>query len=223
MDWTIIITLILQLISSIFGIDLSGILGGVNKPKPTAFSNVAIYCYEPNWQTPATVKGNVFTGKIQVVCELETAGNGDVATLEARLAALNTADGAIAYGAAQPVAYGGGMDGHVRDVAFNTAKGNIKGRATLVCDGETELRRSFLSTGKDAQATNSYLREISQEVEVVASLANGKYRVVITTGASVAKPFLVSASRFLDVLKKDLRNRAVTDAPKLVEGLSSSL
>jgi hypothetical protein len=222
MDWTIIITLILQLISAIFGIDLSGILGGITKP--TANPGAYIRCADPAWLEAAAVRNNTFSGKIQVVCELETDGNGDIATLEARLAALNTTyDGQVAYGAAAPVAYGGGMDGHVREVAFQTAKAKIKGKAELVCDGETELRRSFLSNGRDAQQASSYLKEISQQVEVVAALSRGHYRVTITTGAQVAKPFLVSSSRFLETLRNDLRNRAVNDAPKLVEGLSHSL
>jgi hypothetical protein len=222
MDWTLIITLILQLISAIFNIDLSGILGGT--PKPTANPNAFIRCADPVWLEAAAVRNNVFTGKIQVACVLETNGSGDIGTLEARLAALNTnSDGSVVYGAVQPVAYGGGLEGQVREVAFNTAKAQIKGRAELVSDGYTELRRSFHSSGRDAQVASQWLREISQEIEVVASLARGKYRVVITTGASVAKPGLVSTSRFLETLRNDLLTRAVNDSPLLVEGLSHSL
>lgn len=222
MDWTIIITLILQLISAIFGIDLSGILGGIKKP--TANPSGYIRCADAAWLEAAAVRNNTFSGKIQVVCELETDGNGDVATLEARLAALNTTnDGQIAYGAAEPVSFGGGLDGHARAVAFNTANGKIKGVAQLVSDGETELRRSFRSNGKDAAETSPYLKEVTQSVEVVAALSRGHYRVTITTGAQIAKPLLVPSARFLETLKNDLRNRAVSDAPKLVEGLSQSL
>lgn len=222
MNWTSIITIILQLISAIFGIDLSGILGGI--VKPTANDSAYVRCADAAWTQEAAVRGGVFSGTVQVVCELQTAGNGDIATLEANLAALNTTyDGSVTYGDVQPVSYGGGLDGHVRNVAFKTAKGSIKGQAELVSDGETELHRNFVSTGKDAAATSQYLKEVTQQIEVTASLARGNYRVVITTGAQIAKPFLVSSSSFLNTLKQQLLDRANGDAPALVTGLSTSL
>lgn len=221
MDWTMIITFILQIVMAF----LNGNFNFDNLfPTPTPAARVASMhkCYSPQWTSNPKVVSNVFTGTIEVVCEIQTDGQGSIADLQAQLEGAAVTSSNIRLDGAQPVSFGR-LDGVSHTATLVANKTVVRGSTELVSDGSTELRRSFSVSGKDARAVHSLLQSAKTDVEVSSSLSPGYYRVVFTMSAGIEKPLLIAASRFATALKAQFEERARKEAEAAIKNLGNAL
>lgn len=223
MEIIIVIVIIAVIMMLIGGLGPTGLVYETNY---AALEASKWNCDKIVWTQPATVENGEFRGRLELACEVEGIGAGGIAALEDYLSDRVVAKAAKFYGASYGVSEGS-MTGASYDVAVHGEQDgdsiDLRGTSRIVSDGAVELRHSFSADRQEAQKASRWLRGVGSTLYVTATLRPNWYRVVLAHEATIAKPALVSSSRFRSMVAEKLEAKVNEQAKSLLTSVANHL
>jgi len=223
MEIIIIIIIIAVIMMVLGGLGPTGLVYETNYK---ALNESQFTCDRIVWTSGPAVEDGKFHGTISQACEVSAVGNGGIPALEEYLADRVLQKAAKVY-ATNYTTRADGMEGVSYDVAVRgEADGDsieLRGTTQLVSDGAIELLHTFKANPKDAQKANRWLRGVASSMHVSSSLRPNWYRVVLSHEAIIAKPALVSSSRFRSMVAEKLEKKVAEEAKNVLTSVANQL
>lgn len=221
MNWSMILNLIMSIISMI----LQFLSGGKTPAKVMSENEAAVIflssnqyaCSQVYWAEKPAMAGSVyFTGTVVKECDLSFDSDSGIENFlrATRDQVYNTS---YQVHSEEPVqtgfSYGQQYDHTVAYVSEDDKQTrNVRGKTTVESDGSNFVKNTFTATELPRSGPDSYLRGLTNEVEVTKNAEYGSYHVKFKSNMKVLRPWFVGGTTFQNAVtsgaEKKLEDRA---------------
>lgn len=230
MDFMAIIQLVMTILTIIMEFLGGGHFDRVLVPDQQVAYHLASYqwsCSKPAWAEAGAVSNGVFSGTLEMKCEVEgTNGGGLISLRNHMLDQLNRTSSQIHQG---PIVKNfEGLPSHAYDHSMviegsDRNEYEMRGETNLATNGFTVLRNVYRATEIPQNGDLHYLKGMEDAIEVASANQAGHWQVTLRSKSQVAKPWYVSSDTFKQAVQQKLEEKMENRRERIMNDLASQL